>query len=156
LRDGLERDIPLVIAKGVITLLEGGEDPAGPFRIGLDFGARYRQAGWGQGLTIHTCMMNLMPYLDARDRSRAAYHGLAAVAGDCAGMPPRFGVHPLPASPTDLPTLKRWFRQFVEVRDAEGAERCLISALRAGADSRQVADLLFAAVTDHRYLQIGH
>src|SRR5262249_11272127 len=53
-------------------------------------------------------------------------------------------------------TLKRWFRQFVEVRDAEGAERCLVSALRAGADSGQIADLLFAAATDHRYIQIGH
>src|SRR5262245_47654804 len=81
LRDGLERDIPLVIAKGVITLLEGGEDPAGPFRIGLDFGARYRQAGWGQGLTIHTCMMNLLAFLDAGERPRAAYHGLPGVAG---------------------------------------------------------------------------
>ena len=38
---------------------------------------------------------------------------------------------------TDLPTLKRWFRQFVEVRDAEGAERCLVSAVRAGADRRR-------------------
>ena len=85
LRDGLERDIPLVLAKAVIGLLEGGEPPAGPFRTGLDFGARYRQAGWGQGLTIHACMMNLLPQLDAGDRPRAAYHGLAAVADDCAG-----------------------------------------------------------------------
>src|SRR2546422_1973993 len=28
--------------------------------------------------------------------------------------------------------LKRWFRRFVEVRDADGAERCLVSAARAG------------------------
>jgi nitrite reductase/ring-hydroxylating ferredoxin subunit len=156
LRDGLERDISLVIAKAVIGLLEGGEDAAEPFRIGLDFGTRYRQEGWGQGLTIQTCMMNLLPHLDARDRPRAAYHGLAAVARDSAGMAPRFGVHPLPGSTTDPPTLKRWFRRFVEVRDAEGAERCLVSALRAGAGPAQVADLLFAAVTDHRYIQIGH
>ena len=85
LRDGLEHDIPLVLAKAVIGLLEGGEPPAGPFRTGLDFGVRYRQAGWGQGLTIYSCMMNLLPHLDAGDRPRAAYHGLAAVADDCAG-----------------------------------------------------------------------
>src|SRR5215831_9593820 len=60
LRDGLERDIPLLLAKAVIGLLEAGEPPAGPFRAGLDFGARFRQAGWGQGLTIHACMMNLL------------------------------------------------------------------------------------------------
>ena len=35
-------------------------------------------------------------------------------------------------------------------------ERCLISAVRAEASPRQLADLLFAPATDHRYLQIGH
>ncbi len=156
LRVGLERDIPLVIGKAVITLLDGGEDPAGPFRIGLDFGARYRQAGWGQGLTMHTCMMNLLPHLEADERPRALYHGLAAVARDSADMPPRFGVHPLPTATADAATFKRWFRQFVEVRDADGAERCIVSAVRAGANHRQMADMLFAAATDHRYIQIGH
>ncbi len=156
LRDGLERDIPLVIAKSVIALLESGEDAAGPFRAGLEFGTRYRQEGWGSGLTIHTCMMNLLPRLEPADRPRAAYHGLAAVARDCGGMPPRFDIHPLPDRGTDLPTLKRWFRQFVEVRDAEGAERCVVSAVRAGADNRQLADMLFAAATDHRYIATGH
>jgi nitrite reductase/ring-hydroxylating ferredoxin subunit len=156
LRDGLERDIPLVMAKAVIALLDGGDDPAESFRIGLDFGARYRQEGWGQGLTMHTCMMNLSAHLDVADRPRAAYHGLAAVARNCAGMPPRFRVQPLPDPTTDPGKLQRWFRQFIEVRDAEGAERCLVSALRAGAQPTQVADMLFAAATDHRYIQIGH
>ena len=156
LRDGLERDIPLVMAKAVIVLEHEGVDPTEPFRIGLDFGSRYRQAGWGQGLTMLTCMMNLLPHLDAEGRPRALYHGLSAVARDSAGMPPRFGIHPLPTLATGLSTLKGWFRQFVEVRDAEGAERCIVSAVRAGADHRQMADLLFAAATDHRYIQIGH
>jgi hypothetical protein len=62
----------------------------------------------------------------------------------------------LPDAATDLPTLKRWFRQFIEVRDAEGAERCVISAIRNGANPQQMADLLFAAVTDHRYIDVGH
>jgi nitrite reductase/ring-hydroxylating ferredoxin subunit len=144
LRDGLERNIPLVIAKAVIRLADTVADPIEPFRIGLDFGARYRQTGWGQGLTILTCIMNLLPYLDAEDRPRALYHGLSAVARDCAGMPPRFGIHPLPALPSDFERLKHWFRRFVEVRDAEGA------------DHRQMAEMLFAAATDHRYIQTGH
>ncbi|HEU0007838.1 MAG TPA: Rieske (2Fe-2S) protein [Terriglobia bacterium] len=156
LRDGLERDIPLVIGKAVIRLLDEDVEPVEPFRIGLDFGTHYRQTGWGQGLTILACIMNLLPHLDAEDRPRALYHGLSAVAQDCAGMPPRFGVHPLPALPSDFGRLKRWFRQFVEVRDAEGAERCIVSAVRAGADHRQMAEMLFAAATDHRYIQIGH
>jgi hypothetical protein len=101
-------------------------------------------------------MMNLLPYLEAEDRPRALYHGLSAVANNTDGNPPRFVVSPLPAENTDVPTLKRWFRQFIEVRDAEGAERCIISAIRSGADDQQMADMLFAAATDHRYIQIGH
>jgi hypothetical protein len=101
-------------------------------------------------------MRNLWSSLDAEDRPRAAYHGLAAVANDCAGQAPRFRLHPLPATATDPARLQRWFRHCVEVRDAEGAERCLVTAIRAGSRPGQVADLLFAAATDHRYILIGH
>jgi nitrite reductase/ring-hydroxylating ferredoxin subunit len=156
LHDGLKRNIPLVIGKAALGLINGGEESVESFRIGLDFGVRYRRSGWGQGLTILTCMMNLLPHLDSKDRARAAYQGLSAVAGDSAGEAPRFPVQPLPGSPPHLATLKRWFRRFVEVRDAEGAERCLVSALRAGCNLAQAADMLFAAATDHRYIQIGH
>ncbi len=55
-----------------------------------------------------------------------------------------------------MATLKRWFRQFIAVRDAEGAERCIVSAIRSGAPSAAVADMLFAAVTDYRYIDVGH
>jgi len=156
LRDGLERELTQVIAKAAITLLAAGEAPAVPFRIGLEFGTRHRQAGWGQGLTIHTCMMNLLRHLDAEDHPRALYQGLAAVARDSAGSPARFDVRPLPAAGADVPTLARWFRRFVEVRDAEGAERCLVSALHAGAKAGEVAAMMLAAATDHRYLDGGH
>jgi nitrite reductase/ring-hydroxylating ferredoxin subunit len=156
LRDGLERDLSLVIAKATIGLLENGVPAEEPFRVGLEFGTRYRQAGWGQGLTMLTCFMNLLPMLGHDDGARALYHGLAAVAVDCDSQPARFTVRPLPAATADLPTLKRWFRQFVEVRDADGAERCITSALRLGATPQAIADLLFAAATDHRYIQTGH
>jgi nitrite reductase/ring-hydroxylating ferredoxin subunit len=156
LQDGLERNISLVVAKSVLGLLGGGEDPAEPFRAGLEFGVRYRIAGWGQGLTIHTCMINLLPHLAPEARPRALYHGLSAVSRDCAGEPPRFVIRPLPSGTRDVATLKGWFRRFVEVRDSEGAERCIVSAVRAGADHVQMADMLFAAATDHRYLDVGH
>jgi len=156
LRVGLERNISLVIAKAAITLLDNEGDPVEPFRVGLEFGARYREAGWGQGLTMLTCFMNMKPYLDPEDRPRALYHGLSATANDTSGHPPRFTITPLPTLSADIPTLKKWLRQFIEVRDDEGAERCVVSALRAGATPQQMADMLFAAVTDHRYIQIGH
>ena len=154
--DGLEQSISLVIAKSVIALLGNDIDPSDPFQVGLDFGAHYRREGWGAGLTIHTSMMNLLPYLDSEDKPRALYHGLSAVARECAGAPPRFAIQPLPSPPSDPNILKGWFRQFIEVRDAQGAERCLVSAVRAGVDSSQIAEMLFAAATDHRYIDGGH
>src|SRR3712207_8729764 len=33
---------------------------------------------------------------------------------------------------------------------------CIVSAVRAGADHLRMADMLFAAATDHRYLDVGH
>ncbi len=156
LGDGLERNIPLVIAKSVIGLVEGGADPIDPFRLGLEFGSRYRAPGFGQGLTMHGCFANMLPVLDPDDRAHALHQGLSAVALDCAGMAPRFAVRPLPGGETDVEVLTRWFRQFVEVRDSDGAERCIVSAVRAGADDREVARMLFAAATDHRYIRTGH
>jgi nitrite reductase/ring-hydroxylating ferredoxin subunit len=156
LKVGLERNLSLVIGKAVLLLLENDSDPVEPFRVGLEFGTRYRQEGWGQGLTILTCLMNMLPFMEQQDRPRALYQGLSAVAANTAGSAPRFPVRPLPTNTTDVSTLKRWFRRFVEVRDADGAERCIVSAVRAGATDREMADMLFAAATDHRYIQIGH
>lgn len=155
LRVGLERDLPLVIGKAVLTLHEVG-GAVEPFREGLQFGTAYRRNGWGQGLTILTCMMNLVPHLAEMDKPRALYQGLSAVARESFGSAPRFAIQPLPNSTADSATLKRWLRQFIEVRDAEGAERCIVSAIRAGHSPALLADMLFAAVTDHRYIQTGH
>ena len=100
--------------------------------------------------------MNLLPSLDPADRAGALFHGVADVASDSAGDVPRFPLDPLPGSPTEPERLARWFRRFVDVRDAEGAERALVSAVRANASQTQLADMLFAAATDHRYLDGGH
>ncbi|MEG3988338.1 Rieske (2Fe-2S) protein [Microcoleus sp. S28C3] len=156
LQDGLEQGISLVIAKSVIALLDMGATASEPFQIGLEFGTRYNKSGWDTGLSIHTCLMNILPYLDPEDRPRALYQGLSAVARDSAGAPPHFAVHPLPNSEVDAETLKSWFRQFIEIRDSEAAERCLLTAVRAPLEREQIADMLFAAATDHRYIDVGH
>jgi nitrite reductase/ring-hydroxylating ferredoxin subunit len=159
LNDGMEQNIALIIAKSILTLNSEGVLSSDLFRKGLEHGTRYRQEGWGPGLTILTCMMNLAAYSNPDDGLQALYHGLSAVASDCSGQPPRFAVSPLPdvQNPTaNMVTLKRWFRHFIEVRDADGAERCLVTAIRTGAESPVVADMLFSAATDHRYLDSGH
>jgi hypothetical protein len=172
---GLERNISLIIAKAIIglSLLPSYQDLFNPsmkdsnntdndglkysFRKGLEFGTKYKQSGWGIGLTIQSCMMNIATFcLDMNDKSHALYHGLSAVAQDCASMPPRFTVAPLPKPWPDVSNLKIWFRLFVESRNATAAERCLVTAVHAGANSVQLADMLFAAATDHRFIGGGH
>ena len=154
LRDGLERNISLVIAKSAIALTP--EDTDAVFEAGLEFGVRASADGWGQGLTILTALRNLLPLLEPDERAHALHHGLAAVASDCDGMPPRHPVAPLPSQVRDADTVERWFRRCVEVRDAEGAERAIASAVRGGEAPGRVAAMLYPAATDHRYLTTGH
>jgi nitrite reductase/ring-hydroxylating ferredoxin subunit len=156
LRDGLEQDVRLVLAKSAIALLDHGGHAHEPLRIGLDYGVRNRRMGWGQGLTMLTCFANLLPHLDPPDRPRAIYQGLDAVSRETAGSAPRFVLQPLPGATPDTATLKRWLRQFLAVRDDEGAERVVVSAVRSGLGPTELADMLFAAATDYRYLTIGH
>ena len=51
---------------------------------------------------------------------------------------------------------KNWFRSFIEVRDDEGAERSLRTAIDLGISQREIADMVFAAATDRIYLDAGH
>ena len=165
LQNGLKQNMPLMIAKAVIAMLnednkQEEKDNANlkkAFHVGLDFGSHYKESGWSQGLTMHTCMMNILPYLNKEEeRTYALYHGLSAVAQDCASNPPRFEVSPLPQPWPDLFVLKQWIRKFIELRDAQAAERCIVTAVKMEANNQQIADMLFTAATDHRYLDAGH
>jgi nitrite reductase/ring-hydroxylating ferredoxin subunit len=156
LQEGLEDDLSLVLAKATLALLQGGTDPREIVRIGARYGARYRARGWSQGMTILTAMANVLPALHPDERPLALYHGLVRVAEDCAGQPPRFDLEPLPTESLSLERLKAWFRQAVDVRDADGAERTLRTAIAGGAEPRALADMLLAAATDHYYLDAGH
>ena len=156
LQDGLERDIPLVLAKAVLVLLEADATGRDTFGAGLHFGVRRRGGGWFRGLTTLVCFMNLTRLLDPDDRAAALYHGLADVASDSVVGPPHIPLDPLPGTAPETQRPAVWFRNFVEVRDAEGAERALISAIRRGGSPTEIADMLFAAATDHRYLDGGH
>jgi len=156
LEDGLERNLRLVIAKAAVGLADAGVPPAEQVRQGVTFGVRYRQDGWSSGLTILTAMANVLPALDGPDRQRALYQGLTEVAADCADEPPRFDQDEFRTREVGFDRLKRWFRDAIEVRDADGAERCLRTAVAAGYDDDALAELLVAAGTDHRYLDGGH
>ena len=156
LGDGLEHNIRLVIAKSVLGLNSSDADYRVPLTIGAMFGATYSAQGWGQAMTMLTCAANIQERLNDEDKPRALYQGLRQVASECAGRPPRFLVDPLPTGETRPEVFKDWFRSFIEVRDDEGAERSLRTAIELGVSQREIADMVFAAATDRIYLDAGH
>jgi nitrite reductase/ring-hydroxylating ferredoxin subunit len=156
LREGLEQTIRLVIAKSVLGLQSAGANARVPLQIGTQFGMTYAVEGWGPAMSILTCVANILPHLAADDQPRALYHGLLQIARECSGQPPRFPVTPLPTGETRPEIFNKWFRRFIDVRDPEGAERCLRTAIDLGFPARRIAEMIFAAATDHLYIDAGH
>jgi hypothetical protein len=156
LRNGLEDDISLVIAKSVLGLLDAGVPASEIVRTGMEFGARYRGAGWGAGLTVLVAMANLLPQLAPDDQALALVHGLTFVADDTRSQAPRFAVGALETDDVPFDRLESWYRRFVDTRSSDAAERTLETAL---AESDRLADveaMMFAAVTDHVFIDGGH
>ncbi len=161
---GMEQSIPLVQSKAVLQLLDlqtpAREIVARAAHFPLRFGSRRNSRGWGDGLTILTAMANLLEDLDPDDRSLALYHGIRRATEDTASRVERVELDPLPgwdvASGVDFERLKTWFRQFIEVRHQDGAERTLRTAIAAGASPAQLTDMLAAASTDHYYRDFSH
>lgn len=156
LEHGLKENIDLVVAKSVIGL-ESEDVPANvPVKIGTEFGTHYRQSGWGRGLTTLGVMANLLDDVRAEDRRRALYVGLTEVADECAGEPPFFVQEALSTDDVSADRLTEWFRDNIEVRDSDGAERVLRAAITADIDESEIVGMLVAAATDHLYLDTGH
>ena len=156
LQEGMEDNIRLVIAKSVLGLNSSPADYRTALTIGATFGTIYSNEGWGPALSMLTCTANFLHLLRPEDQPRALYQGLRQVAAECAGRPPRFVVEPLPTGETRPEVFKQWFRDFIEVRDTDGAERVLRTAIELGLDQRDIHDIIFAAATDRIYIDGGH
>jgi nitrite reductase/ring-hydroxylating ferredoxin subunit len=157
LEHGLKHNLRLVIAKAVLGLEGFGElGHKQALEVGAELGTRHARDGWNAGLTIFTAMANILPTLEASDRPLALYHGLGHIAPMVANQPPLFLPDPLPQAHVEPERLKAWFREFIEVRDSVGAMRVLHTAIVAGHPLSHLADMIFAAATDHLYLSGGH
>lgn len=154
--EGMEQNIRLVIAKAVVGLVNAGHDTDEIARLGGLFGVAHRQRGWSSGLTILTAMANVADHLETDERIAPFYQGLLHVADDCAGHAPKFALQPLRGGDVEIANLHKWFRDMVEVRSIDGAERCLLTAVANGASIGELAELMLAAATDHYYLDGGH
>ncbi len=162
LEKALEQGIALNQAKAVLAL--GDLKPADATKqivattadFGLRRGSSRNPGGWGDGLTILTAMANLQPLLFAEDRPLSLYHGTRRVSSDAMNRQERIMLDPLPTAAIPDERLKRWFREYVEVRDADAAERTLRTAIAAGWSPEQLLDMLAAAGTDHYYRDFSH
>jgi nitrite reductase/ring-hydroxylating ferredoxin subunit len=156
LREGLEDSITLVMAKSVLGLLDAGVSASEIVRTGVDFGTSYRSTGWGAGLTVLVAMANLLPHLNDEDKALALAHGLAFVARDTSNHAPRFPVSALETQDLPIDRLASWYRRFVDTRSSDAAERSITTALADSAQLRDVEAMMFAAVTDHVFIDGGH
>jgi nitrite reductase/ring-hydroxylating ferredoxin subunit len=154
LEEGLEQGITLVMAKAVLRLLSSGVPATEIVRAGVTFGTRHRDEGWGAGLTVLTAMGNVLAHLDPADHALALVHGLAFVSRDTRGRAPWFPLVPLEGA-LGAERLTNWYRRFVETRSGDAAERVLAAAV-ATLDAPTVAAVMFAAVTDHVFIDGGH
>ena len=156
LREGLEQNISLVIAKAVLGLIGEGLDYRALVRDAVLFGARNRD-GWGIGLTILTALAKLIPSLPEEATYLALYKGISRVSRDCAGAVPRRDRLPLaPRQFQPLPVLQRWFRHWTRVRHRDAAERTLLTAIASGASAIELAELMLTATTDRYFADGGH
>lgn len=156
LREGLEQSINLILAKSVIALRSLKTAPDAIVEVGALYGARGRRAGWGPAMTILTCMANVAEKLTDADKVLALYQGLLHVSSETSASAPRIPLTPLETDAHSFEQLKTWFRYFIEVRNADGAERTILTAIAQDATPTQICDIMVAAATDHFYRDGGH
>jgi hypothetical protein len=101
-------------------------------------------------------MANVLPSLAPEDRALALYHGVVNVARSTADQQPNFDLEPLTTSETRPERYIDWFRRFIDSRSEEAAERTLRTAVRLGLPREAIETMVFAACTDHLYLDEGH
>ena len=64
--------------------------------------------------------------------------------------------HPLTTDDVPIERLTGWYRRFVDTRSSDAAERTLQTALAEPAALAAVEAMMFAAVTDHVFVDGGH
>jgi nitrite reductase/ring-hydroxylating ferredoxin subunit len=155
LMEGMQQNIGIVIAKSVVGLVEAGAKVSDIAQIGIEFGTKYGN-GWNSGLTILIAMVRVLPKLDKTGQILALYNGMLQVARSSSGRGERHLLGPLPSAEVSHSRLSDWYRSCIEVRDTQGAQRILQTAINKGASEEQLAEMMLIAVTDHYFLDGGH
>jgi nitrite reductase/ring-hydroxylating ferredoxin subunit len=155
LREGLERDSHLAIAKALLALRDAKVDVAEILREAATFALTNRDT-FGPGLTILTAMANLLPHVQPETAYFALYQGLAQTADSVAGQAQHRKRYPLEASKASYESLVRLLKYWTLAHHRDGAERTLLTAVHAQLPQRDLARLLFTAATERFYMDGGH
>lgn len=157
LAQGLKDGSSFLIAKAVVALKAIGISPQEIVHQGLFYGATKTRDGWSSGVTILTIAANMWNEVDSADHNLFLVQGLSQIANKTAGRSSRRRQYPFPGHElTDLKTLKRWFRKFIQQRDTDAAERILMTLHDRGFDKKVIGDFLFTAATDSYFTGDGH
>ncbi|GAK08631.1 hypothetical protein [Geomicrobium sp. JCM 19038] len=156
LQKGLEQNLSLLIGKGIVGLLtHDTKHVQDILHAGIHFGTTSRHAGFGRGLTTLIAMVNVLPKLSQRVQVQALYQALVMVAEDASNAKPKRKLSPLTTKSETNERWYDWYTDCINVRDARGAERILLSAEKA-LSKEALSQLVFRAVTEHYYMDDGH
>jgi nitrite reductase/ring-hydroxylating ferredoxin subunit len=104
--EGMEQNIPLIMAKGTIALQAAGVPSRETVQTAALYGTRYRRAGWGAGLTILTAMARVLDDLGEHEQVLALYQGMVRVSEETTGSAPRIALEPLDTEEHSVARLK--------------------------------------------------
>ncbi len=155
LREGLEQNLGLIVAKAILALRDGRVCDLEIVREVVKFGCRYRDH-WSMGLTVLSAMANLLPHLEKETSYLALHQGARRVAADCKSQAPRMDRQRLEVDDLSAEQLDRWMRYWTVVRHRDGAERTLLTAVRGASSEQDLTRLLFTAATERFYADTGH
>ena len=155
LREGMERAIPLIIAKAILTQRAACTPAEEIIRQAARFGLQQRD-GWGAGMTVLAAMANLAPRVSAETGFLLLFEGARRVASDAAGQTPRRPRRGLEGGDHGLETLGAWLRHWTTVRHRDGAERTLRTAIEQGRAPAELEGLVMGAETERFYAETDH
>jgi nitrite reductase/ring-hydroxylating ferredoxin subunit len=152
---GLEQNIGLIQAKGIIALLSDGERTNSVARRIARFSARNHRV-WEDGLTTLTIVARLSPHLSPKTLIYALAKGARRVAENCAGQPARHSVGGLNREQFEEKRLADWLSHWSKIRHDEGAERTILAALDSELSPAALNRIVFGSVQDRIYADGGH
>lgn len=155
LRRGLEQNIGLLQAKGIVGLLKEGVPTLEILRELVEFGTENHET-WIDGMNLIGLIARLDPVLSEETRIFGICWASRRLSANCAGRPRRRERGPLGEADEPLERIQQWFREFVIMRHRDGAERALLTAERTSSDAADLQETLGGAIVQRIYLDTGH